>query len=182
MTTLTRFSTDGMRLAATEDRESITTYLHDRGIRFEAWECDGEVEGDDSSEAVLRMYAAEVQKLKQDSGFQSADVIQLHPNHEMREELRGKFLDEHVHSDDEIRFFVDGCGLFYMHFEEEVISVMCKRGDLIGVPAQTKHWFDMGPEPSFTCIRLSTSPDGWVADFTGSDVAQRFPRFEDHTS
>ena len=91
------------------------------------------------------MYAAEVQKLKQDSGFQSADVIQLHPNHEMREELRGKFLDEHVHSDDEIRFFVDGCGLFYMHFEEEVISVMCKRGDLIGVPAQTKHWFDMGP-------------------------------------
>ena len=93
-----------------------------------------------------------------------------------------KFLDEHIHSDDEIRFFVDGCGLFYMHFEEEVISVMCKRGDLIGVPAQTKHWFDMGPEPSFTCIRLFTSPDGWLADFTGSDVAQRFPRFEDHTS
>ena len=95
------------------------------------------------------MYAAEVQKLKQDSGFQSADVIQLHPNHEMREELRGKFLDEHVHSDDEIRFFVDGCGLFYMHFEEEVISVMCKRGDLIGIPAQTKHWFDMGPRTVF---------------------------------
>ena len=45
-----------------------------------------------------------------------------------------------------------------MHFEEEVISVMCKRGDLIGVPAQTKHWFDMGPEPAFTCIRLFTLP------------------------
>ena len=89
MTILTRFSTDGMRLAVTEDRESITTYLHDRGIRFEAWKCDGEVEGDDSSETVLKMYATEVQKLKEDSGFQSADVIQLHPNHEMREELRG---------------------------------------------------------------------------------------------
>ena len=92
MTILTRFSTDGVRLAMTKDRESITTYLHDRGIRFEAWKCDVDVEGDDSSEAVLRMYAEEVQKLKQDSGFQSADVIQLHPNHEMREELRGKFL------------------------------------------------------------------------------------------
>ena len=75
MTILTRFSTDGMRLAVTEDRETITTYLHDRGIRFEAWKCDMEVEGDDSSETVLNMYATEVQKLKEDSGFQSADVI-----------------------------------------------------------------------------------------------------------
>ena len=181
MTILTRFSTDGVRLAMTKDRETSTTYLHDRGIRFEAWKCDVDVEGDDSAEAVLICMPKRF-KSKQDSGFQSADVIQLHPNHEMREELRRKFLDEHIHSDDEIRFFVDGCGLFYMHFEEEVISVMCKRGDLIGVPAQTKHWFDMGPEPAFTCIRLFTSPDGWVADFTGSDVAQRFPRFEDHTS
>ena len=54
----------------TKDRESITTYLHDRGIRFEAWKCD-DVEGDDSAGAVLRMYAEEVQKLKQDSDFNS---------------------------------------------------------------------------------------------------------------
>ena len=181
MTILTRFSTDGTRLAITEDRESITTYLHDRGIRFEGWGRDVKIGNNSGPESVLEAYAAEVENLKQDSGFQLADVIQLHPDHEMREELRGKFLDEHVHSDDEIRFFVDGCGLFYMHFEEEVISVMCKRGDLIGVPAKTKHWFDMGPKPSFTCIRLFTSPEGWVADFTGSNVAQLFPRFEEHS-
>jgi 1,2-dihydroxy-3-keto-5-methylthiopentene dioxygenase len=35
----------------------------------------------------------------------------------------------------------------------------------------------MGPQPDFKCIRLFTSPDGWVANFTGSDIASRFPRF-----
>ena len=61
-----------------------------------------------------------------------------------------------------------------------MISVMCMGGDLIGVPANTKHWFDMGPEPSFTCIRLFTTPEGWVADFTGDKIAESFPRFEEH--
>jgi enolase-phosphatase E1 len=60
-----------------------------------------------------------------------------------------------------------------------VYSVLCERGDLIGVPAGTRHWFDMGPRPSFTAIRLFTSPEGWVARFTGSDCARRFPRHEE---
>ena len=53
-----------------------------------------------------------------------------------------------------------------------------RQGDLIGVPDSTTHWFDMGPEPHFIAIRFFTEPDGWVGHFTGSDLAQRFPRFE----
>jgi 1,2-dihydroxy-3-keto-5-methylthiopentene dioxygenase len=52
-------------------------------------------------------------------------------------------------------------------------------GDLIGVPDGTRHWFDMGPEPSFVAIRFFTEPDGWVGHFTGTDIAQRFPRFDE---
>jgi 1,2-dihydroxy-3-keto-5-methylthiopentene dioxygenase len=56
--------------------------------------------------------------------------------------------------------------------------VICEQGDLISVPDGTTHWFDMGPRPHFTAIRLFTNPEGWVANFTGSDIASRFPRFE----
>ena len=75
-------------------------------------------------------------------------------------------------------FFVKGKGLFSLHIGNEVLEVLCERGDLIGVPANTTHWFDMGPRPEFTAIRLFTSPQGWVAEFTGSDIAQRFNRLE----
>ena len=36
----------------------------------------------------------------------------------------------------------------------------------------------MGPEPSFVAIRFFTEPDGWVGHFTGTDIAQKFPRYE----
>jgi 1,2-dihydroxy-3-keto-5-methylthiopentene dioxygenase len=60
--------------------------------------------------------------------------------------------------------------------------MLCTRGDLISVPAGMKHWFDMGPRPNFTAIRLFVNPDGWVARFTGSDIAERFPRHEPVTA
>ncbi len=46
------------------------------------------------------------------------------------------------------------------------------------MPAKTPHWFDMGPRPRFTAIRLFLSPEGWVAEASGSDIAGRFPLFE----
>jgi 1,2-dihydroxy-3-keto-5-methylthiopentene dioxygenase len=33
----------------------------------------------------------------------------------------------------------------------------------------------MGPQPRFTAIRLFTNTEGWVARFTGDDIAKRFP-------
>jgi 1,2-dihydroxy-3-keto-5-methylthiopentene dioxygenase len=180
MTTLTRFSVTGEKLNSTSSHTEISDYLRERGVRFEVWPTSQTLGTDSEPETILAEYKTSVDTLKEASGFKSADVIHLHPEHEMRAELRQKFLDEHTHSDDEIRFFVQGSGLFYMHFDDEVISVMCRGGDLIGVPANTKHWFDMGPEPSFTCIRLFTTPEGWVADFTGNKIAESFPRFEEH--
>ena len=53
--------------------------------------------------------------------------------------------------------------------------MLCQKNDLISVPNGTRHWFDMGPEPKFTCIRLFTNPEGWVANFTGEDIASRLP-------
>ena len=51
----------------------------------------------------------------------------------------------------------------------------CEKDDLISVPTGTPHWFDMGDSPSFTCIRLFDSEEGWVANYTGSDIAKSFP-------
>ena len=37
----------------------------------------------------------------------------------------------------------------------------------------------MGEEPHFVAIRLFNNPEGWVAQFTGDDIARRFPQLED---
>ena len=100
------------------------------------------------------------------------------PEHPERSALRNKFLSEHTHSEDEVRFFVEGRGLFSLHIEDEVLSVLCERGDLIHVPAGTKHWFDMGSRPQFCALRFFNNPAGWVADFSNDPIAERFPRLD----
>ena len=89
---------------------------------------------------------------------------------------REKFLDEHRHDDDEVRFFVDGAGTFYLNIEDTVYAVLCEQGDLLSVPEGSTHWFDMGEKaPEFTAIRFFHDGEGWVGDFTGSPISQNFP-------
>ena len=161
----------------TQDPAQIQALLAEQGIRFEQWPTR-ELPVDASQEDILQAYASEVDALKQAYGFQTADVVSMTANHPQKEEFRQKFLDEHVHAEDEVRFFVRGQGLFYLHLDESVYAVLCQKNDLISVPDGTRHWFDMGPAPEFTCIRLFTNPQGWVADFTGADIARRLPGYE----
>jgi 1,2-dihydroxy-3-keto-5-methylthiopentene dioxygenase len=127
---------------------------------------------------VIAAYRADVDRLMREEGYQSVDVISLAPDHPDRATLRRKFLSEHTHSEDEVRFFVAGSGQFTLHLGGKVYDVLCEAGDLIGVPDGTPHWFDMSESPSFVAIRLFTNKEGWVANFTGADIAERFPRME----
>jgi 1,2-dihydroxy-3-keto-5-methylthiopentene dioxygenase len=65
-----------------------------------------------------------------------------------------------------------------LHVGEQIFSVLCEKGDLISVPANVTHWFDMGENPHLACIRLFTNPDGWVANFTGNDISKLFPTLD----
>lgn len=159
------------------DSTEIGRRLGAIGVRFERWEAARALPDDAAQDDVLDAYRAQVDALMAEYGFKSVDVVSLHPNHPDRAALRAKFLDEHTHSDFEVRFFVDGQGLFYIHTGGKVYGVLCGKGDLISVPADTPHWFDMGEHPHFKCIRLFTTPEGWVAQFTGDKIAAGYPQF-----
>jgi 1,2-dihydroxy-3-keto-5-methylthiopentene dioxygenase len=160
------------------DFSVLQKQLNKIGVQFERWVADSELSLDADQEAVIAVYSNSIEKLKKQYGFKSVDVINLQPNHPDKVAFRQKFLAEHIHDDFEVRFFIEGRGLFYLHTEGKVYVVLCEKGDLISVPANTKHWFDMGENPYFKCIRLFTKEDGWVAEFTGSDIAKAFPTFD----
>lgn len=179
MTVLATYDEAGNRLEGpVRDNDRIAAQLAAIGVQFERWEADHPLSGEAAQDEVLAAYAAAVERLNAKYGFQSVDVVSLRPDNPQAAEFRQKFLAEHTHDDFEVRFFVDGRGLFYLHVGARVYLVLCERGDLISVPANTTHWFDMGASPDFKCIRFFTTPEGWVGRFTGSDIATRFPDFD----
>ena len=165
-------------LLSTEALLDIEAELKQIGVRFEQWQAGKPVAAGDAPDVVLDAYKADIDRIVAEKGFKTVDVVSIAPDHPKREEMRAKFLDEHFHKEDEVRFFVAGSGLFTLHVDGRVYELLCEAGDLVAVPDGMTHWFDMGPEPSFVAIRFFTEPDGWVGHFTGTDIAQRFPRYE----
>jgi 1,2-dihydroxy-3-keto-5-methylthiopentene dioxygenase len=164
-------------LLDTSDAAHITARLGDAGVAFERW-ATRDLAPDTDQAAILTAYAPEIERLKARGGYRSVDAMRVVPDHPDRAMLRSKFLSEHTHAEDEVRFFVEGEGLFTLRIDDIVFNVLCTQGDLIAVPAGTRHWFDMGASPRFTVLRLFVNPDGWVATFTGDTIAERYPRLD----
>lgn len=169
-------------LSVHTDHADVASELAKVGVRFERWEANQPIAPGASQDEVIAAYRADIDRLMSEEGYQSVDVVSLKPDHPDRAALRQKFLSEHTHSEDEVRFFVAGAGQFTLHLGDKVYDVLCEQGDLIGVPDGTRHWFDMSESPYFVAIRLFTNKDGWVAQFTGEDIAERFPRMTPHGS
>lgn len=183
MTALTIYTDDASNREATyTNEETIATVLKDVGVQFQRWEANQPLNLEAGQDEVMAAYKESIEKLNQQYNFKSVDVVSLRPDNPKKDEMRQKFLAEHRHVDFEVRFFVEGKGLFYLHIDNKVYFVLCEKGDLISVPADTKHWFDMGENPDFKCIRLFTTPDGWVGDFTGDDIATKFPDFDEYVN
>jgi 1,2-dihydroxy-3-keto-5-methylthiopentene dioxygenase len=165
-------------LRETTDGDEIARELAAVGVRFERWSADRPIAFDADHAEILRAYASSVERVQRDGGYATVDVLHLAKGTPDTGPIRRKFLDEHAHTEDEVRFFVAGSGSFYLRLAGHVYQAICVRGDLISVPAGTRHWFDMGPDPEFTAIRWFNNQTGWVPQFTGDAIAARFPRYE----
>lgn len=167
----------------TEDGAAIADELKQLGVRFERWPVVSGLSAEPSSDEVLAAYADRVQRVVDSEGYIKVDALHMTPDDtaewaETAAAARQKFLAEHTHDDDEDRFFARGSGVFYLHVDGKVHAVLCEAGDLLSVPANTTHWFDMGSRPDYVAIRFFHDDDGWVGNFTGSPIASRFPTFD----
>jgi 1,2-dihydroxy-3-keto-5-methylthiopentene dioxygenase len=166
----------------TEDYDQIATLLKELDVRFERWELV-KLGAAPTHEEVLVAYRDRIDEVNRREGYQLVDVVQLHPSDDSSwprtaAGARAKFRNEHTHDDDEDRFFVAGSGVFYLHVKGKVHAVLCEAGDLLSVPANTTHWFDMGANPEFVSVRFFHADDGWVGNFTGSEISAAFPTYD----
>ena len=157
---------------------AIKKNLQEINVYFERWETKKILPNNHKQEEIIKLYESEINSLKHTYNFTTVDVISVNQDTPNINEIRNKFLHEHTHSEDEVRFFIYGQGLFYIHHNNRVYGILCKKNDLIHIPAGTKHWFDMGNKPDLKSIRFFSNNEGWVAKFTGNDIAKDFPLLE----
>ena len=154
-----------------KDAGEITNYLAGIDIDYERWQASHDISPDASQDEILDAYSAEIEKLKAEGGYVTADVIDVRPDTPGLDAMLDKFNKEHWHDEDEVRFIVKGHGLFHIAPNGgDVVSIEMEAGDLIRVPSGTLHWFNLCGDRTVRAIRLFQDPSGWTPHYTGSGV------------
>jgi 1,2-dihydroxy-3-keto-5-methylthiopentene dioxygenase len=160
-----------------EDAAAIAGFLSQHGIDYERWTSDNapSESHDSSSDAILAAYAPKIDELKARGGYVTADVIDVKPDTPGLDGMLARFNSEHWHDEDEVRFIVEGRGLFHIHPSHgPVFAIEVEAGDLIRVPKGTHHWFDLCADRRIRAIRLFQDPSGWTPHYTQSGVDRGF--------
>lgn len=173
--------TDLATSTKTTDPAAIAATFKPYGVRFEVWgiervpaELRGRNLNDAEKQQVLGFFKPEIDRLKAQGGYVTADVISLYPDTPNLDVISAKFDKKHIHTEDEVRFVVQGRGVFRLFPEDKPkgLDIELHPGEFISVPAKYKHLFFLCPDKQITCIRLFVDPAGWVAHYVDEGKAQ----------
>lgn len=125
-------------------------------------------------ESVLAALDSYFEQLKQTSGYQSRDLIVLHPKIPNLDEMLTKFDRIHTHADDEVRYIVDGEGIFgFVRPDGSQVELTVQPEEYINVPAGTEHWFYLTPARRVKAVRYFIDTEGWVPQYAEKEIRFR---------
>jgi 1,2-dihydroxy-3-keto-5-methylthiopentene dioxygenase len=156
-----------------KERAEVERALKAANVIYEVWgterlpkDLSSRNLSDAEKQQVLKAFDAEIQRLYQTRGYKTADVVTLYPDTPNIDAMLAKFDKKHLHTDDEVRFVVQGRGVFTLFPENgEPIDAELHPGDFITVPKNYRHYFTLCADKRITAIRIFTDPAGWVANY-----------------
>lgn len=155
-----------------DNQEDVITFLKKQGVIYEQWDItklspdlqNKFVLNDDEQQRVLDTFKTEINDIANKRGYKSWDIVTLNDQTPNLNELLGKFKKEHHHADDEVRFTVNGHGVFVIQGKDGgFFEVHLNPGDLISVPQGVRHYFTLAEDRKIVSIRIFTTKEGWVA-------------------
>jgi len=99
-------------------------------------------------------------------GYVTRDEIQLSLATPGLDAIEAKFDREHMHTDDEVRYVLEGEGIFDIRSKDDRwMRVVVGVGDLISVPKDRHHRFLLTEEKRIRCVRLFVDQTGWTPHY-----------------
>ena len=85
--------------------------------------------------------------------------------------LLAKFDSCHVHTEDEVRYTIDGEGVFgFGQRDGSQVELTMQAQEYIQIPTGTEHWFYLTPMRRIKAICYFTTSEGWVPHYTSTEI------------
>jgi len=106
-----------------------------------------------------------LKKICEERGYNYRDFVHSAKIPNLQEKL-AIFFEEHIHEDEEIRFFLEGSGFFDVRDgrtpEDRWLRIVCEKGDMIILPAGIYHRFNPDDKMFFHVMRLFCGDPVWT--------------------
>jgi 1,2-dihydroxy-3-keto-5-methylthiopentene dioxygenase len=111
-------------------------------------------------------YQPPLDALAKSRGYVEQDIVELSPGTPELATICAKFDREHLHTDDEVRYVLEGEGIFDVRSDDDRwIRITVESGDLLVVPANLHHRFLLTEKKHIRCVRLFKDKSGWVPHY-----------------
>jgi 1,2-dihydroxy-3-keto-5-methylthiopentene dioxygenase len=128
--------------------------LNAQGVTYEQFDTD---------EAT---YRDPLKRIMGERGYVTMDQVRMWPDMDNFQALCDRFVGEHLHTDDEVRFVLAGSGVFEIRsLDDRWMKVLVEPGDFILVPANRFHRFYLTDEKKIQCVRLFKDQSGWAPHY-----------------
>ncbi|MBR8827453.1 MAG: acireductone dioxygenase [Gomphosphaeria aponina SAG 52.96 = DSM 107014] len=163
----------------TTNLEAIAQELAPLQVKLNLWPIDPathqllakEALAEEEKEQVLQALDPYFQQLKENEGYESRDLIVLHPHTPNLDSLLAKFNGCHTHADDEVRYLLDGEGVFgFVLPNGSQVELTIQPEEYINVPAGTEHWFHLTETRRVKAVRFFTTTAGWIPEYTATKI------------
>lgn len=125
----------------------------------------------DQQAAVVQAVGASVAEECAAHGYHRMDLVVLHPATAGLQAALQRFDQPHTHADDEVRYILDGEGIFgFLDAQGQECVVTVRAGDYLRVPAGVEHRFTLTAARRIKALRLFTDTAGWAAHYTQRPV------------
>ncbi len=150
--------------------EEVKKFLSDHGIVYEQFSAPESLSrllaqptlNDSEKEEVLSGLEYRFDQLKKNYGYKSRDLVVLHSEVPGIHEMLAKFDKLHYHTDEEVRYIIDGSGIFGFSISGSNFKVLVGKGDFISIPQNTNHWFTLDSNLKIKAVRYFKDNSGWT--------------------
>lgn len=118
----------------------------------------------------------EFKSIKETRGYSYQDLITVSPTTLPNYETKIKsFYEEHIHTDEEIRYILDGSGYFDVRDNvDKWIRIEVSKGDMIVLPAGIYHRFTLDEKNYIKAVRLFVGEPVWTP-YNRTEIDEKHP-------